>query len=75
MPMLWQMRAVVSRTFYGKPFADVFDLVMQRARGIPRHRIAMVGDTLHTDILGWCSRRMANCVSDQSWINEVTGCC
>ena len=43
--------------FYGKPFANVFDLVRERIgagpdSGVPPHRIAMVGDTPHTDILG-----------------------
>ena len=43
--------------FYGKPFANVFELVRERIGagpdpGVPPHRIAMVGDTLHTDILG-----------------------
>lgn len=39
--------------FYGKPFPAIFDLARQRIRpGIPDHRVVMVGDTLHTDILG-----------------------
>ncbi len=39
--------------FHGKPFPSVFDMVMQRlGPQQPRSRIAMVGDTLHTDILG-----------------------
>jgi HAD superfamily hydrolase (TIGR01450 family) len=39
--------------FYGKPFANVFDLIRERiGPGVPPHRIAMVGDTLHTDVLG-----------------------
>ncbi len=39
--------------FYGKPFANVFELVRERiGPGVPPHRIAMAGDTLHTDILG-----------------------
>ncbi len=41
--------------FYGKPFKDVFDLVSSRINAVPPHRIAMVGDTLHTDILGGAS--------------------
>lgn len=40
-------------TFYGKPFGNAFD---EAARVLPAgldpKRIAMVGDTLHTDILG-----------------------
>jgi ribonucleotide monophosphatase NagD (HAD superfamily) len=39
--------------FYGKPFANAFELVGERiGPGVPPHRIAMVGDTLQTDILG-----------------------
>lgn len=38
--------------FYGKPFGNAFDTALARLEGLPRHRIAMVGDTLHTDILG-----------------------
>jgi len=41
--------------FYGKPFKPVFDLVAQRIQGVSPNRIAMVGDTLHTDILGGAS--------------------
>jgi glycerol-1-phosphatase len=39
--------------FFGKPFANAFDAVLGRLPpGLRRERIAMVGDTLHTDILG-----------------------
>ena len=39
--------------FYGKPFPSVFDIVDERLdRGIDKNRICMIGDTLHTDILG-----------------------
>jgi HAD superfamily hydrolase (TIGR01450 family) len=41
--------------YFGKPFADVYDLVNNRLRetgSIDPRRIAMVGDTLHTDVLG-----------------------
>jgi HAD superfamily hydrolase (TIGR01450 family) len=39
--------------FYGKPFANAFDMVRRRFDpDIRPHRIAMVGDSLHTDILG-----------------------
>jgi len=42
--------------FFGKPFSNVFDLVRERiGPGVPQHRIAMVGDTPHTDILGGAS--------------------
>ena len=41
--------------FYGKPFSNVFDIVSGRINDVEPQRIAMVGDTLHTDILGGAS--------------------
>ena len=38
--------------FYGKPFGGALDAAIARLGDLPRHRIAMVGDTLHTDVLG-----------------------
>ena len=39
--------------FCGKPFAAIYDLAFSRLpAGIDRSRVLMVGDTLHTDILG-----------------------
>ena len=39
--------------FYGKPFLDVFDIVDERLdKYIDKNKICMIGDTLHTDILG-----------------------
>ena len=39
--------------FYGKPYPSVFDIVDERLdKGIDKNRICMIGDTLHTDILG-----------------------
>ncbi|MBM7068690.1 HAD family hydrolase [Actibacterium sp. 188UL27-1] len=42
----------VEPIFFGKPFGNAYDDVKQQLPGIPPHRIAMVGDTLHTDVLG-----------------------
>lgn len=39
-------------TFCGKPFGNAFEDALARLDGIMPDRIAMVGDTLHTDILG-----------------------
>ncbi|MBU4530521.1 MAG: HAD hydrolase-like protein [Alphaproteobacteria bacterium] len=45
--------AGIAPSFYGKPFPAIFDIVRQRIRpGVPDDRVVMVGDTLHTDILG-----------------------
>ena len=39
--------------FHGKPFASVFEIVDERLDGkYDPQRICMIGDTLHTDILG-----------------------
>jgi len=38
--------------FFGKPFANIFDMVFERLRPVDRTRVVMVGDSLHTDILG-----------------------
>jgi len=38
--------------FYGKPFDNAFQLVRETLDGVDPSRVAMVGDTLHTDILG-----------------------
>lgn len=38
--------------FFGKPYGDAFTDVLTRLGDVPPERIAMVGDTLHTDILG-----------------------
>jgi HAD superfamily hydrolase (TIGR01450 family) len=42
--------------FFGKPFPEVYDLVEASLPSVPPHRIAMCGDTLHTDILGAAAR-------------------
>lgn len=45
-------RLPAAPVFFGKPYGAAFDDALARLPGIPRGRIAMVGDTLHTDILG-----------------------
>ncbi|WP_323770671.1 TIGR01459 family HAD-type hydrolase [Antarctobacter sp.] len=45
-------RVGVVPTFYGKPFPDVFDLALSRLGPIDKSRVVMIGDSLHTDILG-----------------------
>lgn len=45
-------RLGIAPLFFGKPFADAFTDAIARLPGVAPHRIAMVGDTLHTDILG-----------------------
>lgn len=42
----------IAPVFFGKPFGNAFDDVMARLPGIAPDRVAMVGDTLHTDVLG-----------------------
>lgn len=46
-------RTGITPKFFGKPFADIFDLAFQRlGPDVSRARVIMVGDSLHTDILG-----------------------
>lgn len=42
--------------FFGKPFGEVYALAEATLPGIAPERIAMCGDTLHTDILGGAAR-------------------
>ena len=42
----------VTLHFFGKPFSNIYELACARLENTPKHRILMVGDTLHTDILG-----------------------
>lgn len=42
----------VAPVFFGKPFGNAFEDAKSRLQGLDPQRIAMVGDTLHTDILG-----------------------
>lgn len=42
----------IAPLFFGKPHGNAFDAVLTRFDGMPKSRIAMVGDTLHTDVLG-----------------------
>lgn len=48
----------ITPKFFGKPFANAFDAAAERLAGIPADRIAMVGDTLHTDVLGGAAAGM-----------------
>ncbi len=38
--------------FFGKPFRNIFDLAFARLGRVDKSRVLMVGDSLHTDILG-----------------------
>jgi HAD superfamily hydrolase (TIGR01450 family) len=52
--------------FFGKPFANVFDLARARlGPNVDRRRVAMVGDTLHTDILGGAAQGLATILVHQ----------
>ncbi len=42
--------------FFGKPFPEVYDLIEATLPGVLPKKIAMCGDTLHTDILGAAAR-------------------
>ncbi len=51
-----QSRLGIKPQFHGKPFASVYEEVERRAGTVDPRRIVMVGDTLHTDVLGAQSR-------------------
>ena len=42
----------IQTKFFGKPFTNIYDLAFSRFPDIDPSRVVMVGDTLHTDILG-----------------------
>ncbi|MFN6977557.1 MAG: TIGR01459 family HAD-type hydrolase, partial [Gemmobacter sp.] len=46
--------------FTGKPYPAAFAAARARLPGIPAHRIAMVGDSPHTDILGAAAAGLAS---------------
>ncbi|KIC47297.1 HAD family hydrolase [Ruegeria sp. ANG-S4] len=45
-------RTGITPQFFGKPFANIYDLAFQRLGPVDKSRVLMVGDSLHTDILG-----------------------
>lgn len=45
-------RTGITPRFFGKPFANIYDLAFARLGPVDRSRVVMVGDSLHTDILG-----------------------
>jgi len=52
--------AGIDPVFFGKPFDNIYDLALELLGGaIPRDRILMVGDSLHTDILGGAAAGIA----------------
>jgi HAD superfamily hydrolase (TIGR01450 family) len=52
-------RTGIEPVFFGKPFSNAFAAGAARFAGIPPGRLLMVGDTLHTDILGGAGAGMA----------------
>ena len=42
----------IAPRFFGKPFGNIYDLAFNRLGDVDRARVIMVGDSLHTDILG-----------------------
>jgi glycerol 3-phosphatase-2 len=45
-------RTGISPQFFGKPFHNIYNLAFARIEGFNPERTVMVGDSLHTDILG-----------------------
>ena len=42
----------IQAKFFGKPFTNIYNLAFSRLPNIDPSRVVMVGDTLHTDVLG-----------------------
>lgn len=49
----------INPRFFGKPYRPAFTAALSRLNGISPERVLMVGDTLHTDILGARAAGMA----------------
>lgn len=45
-------RVGIDPVFFGKPFQNIYDLAFARHGPVDKNRVLMVGDSLHTDILG-----------------------
>lgn len=63
----------VTPVFFGKPFANVFEAARARlSADIDPRRIVMVGDTLHTDILGGAAAGFATAlVTDHGALRDL----
>ena len=63
----------VAPEFFGKPYGNVFDMVRTRlAAEVDPGRIVMVGDTLHTDILGGAAAGLATAlVTDHGALKDL----
>ena len=73
----------IAPVFFGKPYANAFEAVRKRMGevSIPPHRIAMVGDSLHTDILGgaaagWRTVLVTDygLLRDRDVVGDIEGC-
>ena len=58
-------RTGIEPEFFGKPFPSIFDLALARLGPIDNDRVVMVGDSLHTDILGAHSAGIASVLVTQ----------
>lgn len=55
----------VTPEFFGKPFANIYDLAYTHMGTVDRSRVLMVGDSLHTDILGAQTAGVASALVSQ----------
>lgn len=56
-------QSLATPEFFGKPFPNAFDAAAATfAPDLPRSRVLMVGDTLHTDILGGAAAGLKTCL-------------
>lgn len=49
--------------YYGKPHPEIFDIALSAFPGLNPERTVMIGDTLHTDILGATRAGIKSCLT------------
>ncbi|WP_236637977.1 HAD-IIA family hydrolase [Mangrovicoccus ximenensis] len=65
----------IAPVFCGKPFPEIFDLARARnGPALPPGRVLMVGDTLHTDILGAQARGFRTALVTGHGAMKALGC-
>lgn len=65
-------RLGVQPRFFGKPYGNAFDMAKSRLPGVDPAHMLMIGDTLHTDILGGAAAGMKTAlVTDYGVLREM----
>lgn len=68
----------IQPVFFGKPYGNAFELIIDTlSEAVKRRRILMIGDTLHTDILGGAAAGFATALVTKHGVMrdmDVAGC-